>query len=250
MVMEYLNGGDLYSLLKNLILFDESMTRMYIAEVILALEYLHSQGIVHRDLKPDNLLIGHDGHIKLTDFGLSRFALYDKLSENGSQIMNLNNGISPPLESPPCSPSNSPNPSPKSNRKKGSTITRRYSFVGTPDYLAPEVILGIGHGQAVDWWALGIIMFEFLTGVPPFNAETPQQIFENILNRHIPLIQVPEEMSNESWDLINRLLCIIPEQRFGANGAKEVKAHPFFKKINWQTVLEQEAVLSQKQQMP
>jgi serine/threonine protein kinase len=87
MVMEYLNGGDLYSLLKNLMCFDDTMTKMYIAEVVLALEYLHSQGIVHRDLKPDNLLVGPDGHIKLTDFGLSRFAMYD--SKYNSQLLFL-----------------------------------------------------------------------------------------------------------------------------------------------------------------
>ena len=104
----------------------------------------------------------------------------------GSPPVNINllpPEVAAPFDvSPPNSPPATPPISPITNRRK--TITsKRYSFVGTPDYLAPEVILGTGHGKAVDWWALGVILFEFLTGCPPFNAETPQQIFENILNR-------------------------------------------------------------------
>lgn len=113
---------------------------------------------------------------------------------------------------------------------------RRYSFVGTPDYLAPEVILGTGHSFSVDWWALGVILFEFLTGIPPFNAETEQQIYENIINRRIPWEYLPDEVSQEARDLIDRLLCLSTEDRLGAKGATEVKAHPFFKGVDWKTV--------------
>nr|KYP61454.1 Microtubule-associated serine/threonine-protein kinase 3 [Cajanus cajan] len=196
LVMEYLNGGDLYSLLRNLGCLDEEVARVYIAEVVLALEYLHSLRVVHRDLKPDNLLIAHDGHIKLTDFGLSKVGL-----------INSTDDLS----------------------------------VGTPDYLAPEILLGTGHGYTADWWSVGVILFELLVGIPPFNAEHPQTIFDNILNRKIPWPAVPEEMSPEAHDLIDRLLTEDPNQRLGSNGASEVKQHVFFKDINWDTLARQKA---------
>lgn len=113
---------------------------------------------------------------------------------------------------------------------------------------APEVILGTGHGEGVDWWAVGVIMYEFLTGIPPFNDETPQQIFENILNGSIIWPEVPEEMSYEAQDLISKLLTINPEERLGSRkkggggGAQEVKNHPFFKGVEWDTLLHQQAV--------
>jgi serine/threonine protein kinase len=100
--------------------------------------------------------------------------------------------------------------------------------------------------KPVDWWALGVMTYEFLTGIPPFNAETPQQIFENILNRSIPPVRVPEEISETAWDFLNRLMEMIPENRLGYNGAAEVKAHPYFKGINWDTLLEQPAIFVPK----
>ncbi|CBI24554.3 unnamed protein product, partial [Vitis vinifera] len=198
LVMEYLNGGDLYSLLKNLGCLDEDMARAYIAEVVLALEYLHSLNVIHRDLKPDNLLIGHDGHIKLTDFGLSKVGLINS--------------------------------------------TEDLSVAGTPDYLAPEILLGMGHGTTADWWSVGVILFELLVGIPPFNAANPQKIFDNIMNRDIPWPKVPEEMSFEAHDLIEKLLIENPFQRLGATGASEVKKHVFFKGINWDTFARQKAM--------
>ncbi|KAK7839198.1 putative serine/threonine protein kinase ireh1 [Quercus suber] len=193
LVMEYLNGGDLYSLLRNLGCLDEDVARVYIAEVVLALEYLHSLRVVHRDLKPDNLLIAHDGHIKLAE------------SEHQRE-----------------------------RRKKRSAV-------GTPDYLAPEILLGTGHAATADWWSVGVILFELIVGIPPFNAEHPQTIFDNILNRKIPWPRVPEEMSHEAQDLIDRLLTEDPHQRLGARGASEVKQHVFFKNINWDTLARQKA---------
>ncbi len=118
---------------------------------------------------------------------------------------------------------------------KGSVLRgkMRYSFVGTPDYLAPEVLLGQGHGTPVDWWALGIIAYEFLTGIPPFNDESPQQIFENILERRI---EWPDEMSADARDLIEKLLGMDPKTRLGARGASELKSHPFFATTRWTTL--------------
>ncbi|KAD4584073.1 hypothetical protein E3N88_21674 [Mikania micrantha] len=228
LVMEYLNGGDLYSLLRNLGCLDEDVARVYIAEVVLALEYLHSLLVVHRDLKPDNLLIAHDGHIKLTDFGLSKVGLINSTDDlsgpavSGTSLLGEQESQSTMSES-------------QQERRKNR------SAVGTPDYLAPEILLGTGHGMSADWWSVGVILFELIVGIPPFNAEHPQMIFDNILNRNIPWPMVPEEMSPEAADLIDRLLTEDPNQRLGARGSTEVKQHPFFRDINWDTLARQKA---------
>ncbi|KAL2463005.1 putative serine/threonine protein kinase IREH1 [Forsythia ovata] len=228
LVMEYLNGGDLYSLLRNLGCLDEDVARVYIAEVVLALEYLHSLRVVHRDLKPDNLLIAHDGHIKLTDFGLSKVGLINSTDDlsgpavSGTSLMED--------EEPQLSASEH-----QQERRK------KRSAVGTPDYLAPEILLGTGHGFTADWWSVGVILFELIVGIPPFNAEHPQKIFDNILNCKIPWPRVPEEMSPEAHDLIDQLLTEDPNERLGARGASEVKQHPFFRDINWYTLARQKA---------
>ncbi|KAL4280346.1 hypothetical protein GQ457_03G013010 [Hibiscus cannabinus] len=228
LVMEYLNGGDLYSLLRNLGCLDEDMGRVYIAEVVLALEYLHSLNVIHRDLKPDNLLIGQDGHIKLTDFGLSKVGLINSTDDLSG----------PSFSSSGFMEDDEPKEqiSPKRERRQ------KHSVVGTPDYLAPEILLGMGHGSTADWWSVGIILFELLVGLPPFNAETPQLIFDNIMNRNIPWPKIPEEMSYEACDLIDKLLKENPFQRLGATGASEVKQHAFFKDINWSTLARQKAM--------
>ncbi|KAL8161781.1 hypothetical protein V2J09_013270 [Rumex salicifolius] len=229
LVMEYLNGGDLYSLIKNLGCLDEDMARVYIAEVVLALEYVHSLNVIHRDLKPDNLLIGPDGHIKLTDFGLSKVGLIDSTDDLSGSSVNSSVFLS----------------------EDNSVLTRKHSakheqkekhaVVGTPDYLAPEILLGMGHGKTADWWSVGVILFELLVGIPPFNAEHPQQIFDNIMNKDIPWPRIPEEMSYEAYDLIDKLLTENPVQRLGATGSGEVKSHPFFKNISWATLERQKA---------
>ncbi|XP_010487683.1 PREDICTED: probable serine/threonine protein kinase IREH1 [Camelina sativa] len=228
LVMEYLNGGDLYSLLRNLGCLEEDIVRVYIAEVVLALEYLHSEGVVHRDLKPDNLLIAHDGHIKLTDFGLSKVGLINSTDDlagpavSGTSLLDEEDSRLAASED-------------QLERRK------KRSAVGTPDYLAPEILLGTGHGATADWWSVGIILFELIVGIPPFNAEHPQQIFDNILNRKIPWPHVPDEMSAEAHDIIDRFLTEDPHQRLGARGASEVKQHIFFKDINWDTLARQKA---------
>ncbi|XP_013642173.1 probable serine/threonine protein kinase IRE [Brassica napus] len=228
LVMEYLNGGDLFSLLKNLGCLDEDMARIYIAEVVLALEYLHSVNIIHRDLKPDNLLINQDGHIKLTDFGLSKVGLINSTDDLSGDASLGNSEFL-------AEDGSTQHSQDKDSRKK-------HAVVGTPDYLAPEILLGMGHGKTADWWSVGVILFEVLVGIPPFNAETPQQIFENIINRDIPWPNVPDEISYEAYDLINKLLTENPVQRLGATGAGEVKQHHFFKDINWDTLARQKAM--------
>ncbi|OMO95856.1 hypothetical protein CCACVL1_05217 [Corchorus capsularis] len=228
LVMEYLNGGDLYSLLRNLGCLDEEVARVYIAEVVLALEYLHSLHVVHRDLKPDNLLIAHDGHIKLTDFGLSKVGLINSTDDLSGPAVSGTSLLDD--EEPQLSASEQ-----QQERRK------KRSAVGTPDYLAPEILLGTGHGATADWWSVGVILFELIVGIPPFNAEHPQIIFDNILNRKIPWPRVPQELSLEAYDLIDRLLTEDPHQRLGARGASEVKQHVFFKDINWDTLARQKA---------
>ncbi|KAJ4960788.1 hypothetical protein NE237_020698 [Protea cynaroides] len=230
LVMEYLNGGDLYSLLRNLGCLDEDVARIYIAEVVLALEYLHSLHVVHRDLKPDNLLIAHDGHIKLTDFGLSKVGLINSTDDLSGPAVSGTSLLGE--DEPQLSVSE------KLNQRER---RQKRSAVGTPDYLAPEILLGTGHGTTADWWSVGVILFELIVGIPPFNAEHPQTIFDNILNRKIPWPRVPEEMSHEAADLIDKLLTEDPNQRLGAKGASEVKQHVFFKDINWDTLARQKA---------
>ncbi|KAI3673154.1 hypothetical protein L6452_39270 [Arctium lappa] len=219
LVMEYLNGGDLFSLLRNVGCIGEDVARIYIAELVLALEYLHSLGIVHRDLKPDNILIAHDGHIKLTDFGLSKIGLMNSTgdltrSESNEVIVSNDHRLD----------------------NEWSIDRRERSAVGTPDYLAPEILLGTEHGYAADWWSVGVILFELITGTPPFNSDHPERIFYNILNAKIPWPSFPNEMSNEAQDMINRFLNHDPNQRLGAHGSSEVKAHPFFRGVNWDTL--------------
>ncbi|CAI9092071.1 OLC1v1027218C1 [Oldenlandia corymbosa var. corymbosa] len=229
LVMEYLNGGDLFSMLKTLGCLEEDMARIYIAELVLALEYMHSLNVIHRDLKPDNLLIGPDGHIKLTDFGLSKVGLINSTDDfSGPSASNTNFLADDKPKAAEISTAK------KEERKK-------HSVVGTPDYLAPEILLGMGHGATADWWSVGVILFELLVGIPPFNAESPQQIFNNIMNRDIPWPKIPEELSYDAHDLIDKLLIENPVQRLGATGSKEVKSHLFFRDINWDTLARQKA---------
>ncbi|CAJ2655274.1 unnamed protein product [Trifolium pratense] len=228
LVMEYLNGGDLYSLLRNLGCLDEDMARVYIAELVLALEYLHANSIIHRDLKPDNLLIGQDGHIKLTDFGLSKVGLINSTDDLSAPSSFTNGFLGDDEQKPPHVPKR------EARQQQG--------VVGTPDYLAPEILLGMGHGATADWWSVGVILYELLVGIPPFNAEHPQQIFDNIINRDIQWPKYPEEISFEAYDLMNKLLNENPVQRLGATGATEVKGHAFFKDINWDTLAMQKAM--------
>lgn len=367
LVMEYLNGGDCASLIKVLGALPEDWAKKYLAEVVLGVEHLHSRGIIHRDLKPDNLLIDQKGHLKLTDFGLSRMgligrqkrALNSKPDEQAPDLLktgpfhratsvgssrsasfdlnpspNQTPSMTPALAGEIGQPSyfsltrESSHPRETSRRTSGNrsengdndalqAMFRRFSivddqtghprtrspieeetysdegspdpyplvptisqsgslhnatpppsstmpppplalfdpedqnrrFVGTPDYLAPETISGSGQDEVSDWWSLGCILFECLYGYPPFHAETPDQVFENILARRI---HWPEDdvcdVSEEAKDLMNRLMCTDPSKRLGANidekfasGGEEIRNHPWFADINWQTLRDDEA---------
>lgn len=372
LVMEYLNGGDCGNLIKTLGVLGLEWSARYIAEIIIGVNDLHERGIIHRDLKPDNILIDKNGHLKLTDFGLSRLGvvgrqtnhrkssvneqsvelfrsifgthggsrrgsgsgsgpssagldvdeLRGKRNSSASSIVlspslersrlvhqnhtptNSLQATSSPtmhfleafgggnsrhrtgvrsnsggLESPLLKPiiprtasessfvlmddesSNSPitnyalyEPKVATMATLGSDVGNSSEgdkggvkkFVGTPDYLAPETIRGIGQSEASDWWSIGCILFEFLYGYPPFHADTPEKVFDNILQGEIDWPDLPLEedekfCSPEAKDLIRRLLELNPENRLGSQGANEIMTHPFFKDINWDTVFEEPA---------
>ncbi|KAI9751660.1 MAG: erg26, C-3 sterol dehydrogenase [Chaenotheca gracillima] len=368
LVMEYLNGGDCASLIKVLGGLPEDWAKKYLAEVVLGIEHLHGRGIVHRDLKPDNLLIDQKGHLKLTDFGLSRMGLIGRqkrvlnstqndtapdLLKQGpfARAMSVASSRSASFDfhgnhSPGSTPHMTPDVSSGLgqpsyfNLNRENTLSREHSrrrsgyrsdsggseslhtmfssfslndsssfpsrrqpieeethsegsgspdlyalqpavsqgssgqnntppqpsmmpppmalfdpedsnrrFVGTPDYLAPETINGVGQDEMSDWWSLGCILFEFLYGYPPFHAPTPDKVFENILERRIDWPD-EEEMpaSAEVKDLMNKLMCTNPRDRFGANidekfscGGEEIRNHPWFSGMQWETVLQDEA---------
>lgn len=254
-VMEYMNGGDFGHLLKSEQYFEESVAKFYIAELILAVEYLHSIGIVHKDLKPDNMLLDHNGHLKLTDFGLSDmtmetykfrekeiYSVLEKKHKSLNKILQINNQASVGNFFSYKMEENGKEDLPEESSSKklikrslGSSSRRR--FVGTPDYIAPEIIISADkRGKTVDLWGIGVILFEFLTGIPPFNDDTPDKIFENIVNLKIPWEDIEigteeNQVSPKAFDLISKLLVLDPEKRLGKKSINEIKSHPFFSGI-------------------
>ncbi|XP_061572628.1 microtubule-associated serine/threonine-protein kinase 1 isoform X1 [Cololabis saira] len=212
MVMEYVEGGDCATLLKNIGALPVELARMYFAETVLALEYLHNYGIVHRDLKPDNLLITSMGHIKLTDFGLSKMGLM-------SLTTNLYEG----------------------HIEKDAREFLDKQVCGTPEYIAPEVILRQGYGKPVDWWAMGIILYEFLVGCVPFFGDTPEDLFGQVITDDIVWPEGDEALPADAQDLISALLQTNPLLRLGTGGAFEVKQHSFFSELDWNSLLRQKA---------
>ena len=185
MITEFMAGGEMFHHLHECGHFDENRTRFYIAELVLAIDHLHKNNILYRDLKPENILLDEIGHIKLTDFGLSK-------------IMN--------------------------NIEKDKT----YTVCGTPIYVAPEVLSGTGYNKLVDWWSLGVLLYEFLAGYSPFR-EMKNRIDLNIYKRKLkqdPLI------SDTAFDLIKKLCQTNVEERLGKN-VKDIKNHKFFEDIDW-----------------
>jgi len=189
-VMDYINGGELFFHLQKEKKFSEERVRFYAAEIVAGLEYLHTAGVIYRDLKPENLLLTREGHIVMTDFGLSKEGLHDKEDRTGT-------------------------------------------FCGTPEYLAPEVLEGKGYGKAVDWWSFGTLVYEMLTGLPPFYCEDVQEMYTKIMTAEL---EFHSFMSPEAVDLLTKLLERNDENRL--QEPSDIKAHPFFKLIDWDLLLQ------------
>jgi serine/threonine protein kinase len=208
MVMEYLPGGDCYGLLQQYGFLEESMARWFCAETVLGLEYLHAYGITHRDLKPQNMLIGADGHMKLADFGLSAEQNDSDSSANDSSA--------------------------KQRQRKPAK-----SGVGTPDFLAPEILRRETCNEMVDYWALGVVLYQFLVGETPFNAEKIQMVYAKILAGEVDF-PTEDDVSAGAVAILRALLVQQPHERLGSNGADEVRSHDFFSAVDWSTPLWQQ----------
>ncbi|XP_077134825.1 microtubule-associated serine/threonine-protein kinase 3-like isoform X2 [Ranitomeya variabilis] len=208
MVMEYVGGGDCRTLLTTKGPLSVPLARMYFAEAVLGVEYLHSYGVVHRDLKPDNLLITSAGHIKITDFGVSKVGLMI--------------------------------PSTNTYKHSAEDISREFldfETCGTPCYKAPEVILQKAYGRPIDWWSMGIILYEFLSGCRPFRGVSRSELYKNMVtgdinwNRYTPPL--------DAQNLITQLLKRSPVKRLGTGGAFEIKDHPFLRDLDFDNLLSQ-----------
>jgi len=245
LIMDYCPGGDLMSYLINRDTLEETEARFYIAEIILCVDSLHKMNCIHRDLKPDNILIGKDGHIKLSDFGLS-FISREKLfpfTENKTE--KIIPGLffrktSAEEDEKNIEIKNSINDSNKSIKgAKSFQNIIAYSGVGSPDYMAPELILNEnnkGYGGEIDWWSVGAIFYEMLVGIPPFLSDTPQATCEKIVH-YQKYLKIPDQIkiSNEAEKLIFGFLTE-PKKRLGINGIDEIKKKPFFKNFDWDKI--------------
>ena len=194
LVSEFMQGGDMFFHMHDgqIVIFSHDKTRFYILELVLALESLHKNNMVYRDLKPENILLDSKGHVKLTDFGLS------KILEDEDD--------------------------------------KAFTLCGTPQYLAPEVLLKKGYDKMVDWWSLGCVMYEMLMGRLPF------AIKRGMINLKIyeKKVDYPRKISNEARDLIEKFLVVNPTERlgYGPNGTDDIKNHPFFNGVDWDLAIQ------------
>ncbi|CAL1396325.1 unnamed protein product [Linum trigynum] len=238
LIMEYLPGGDMMTLLMRKDTLTEDEARFYVGETVLAIESIHRHNYIHRDIKPDNLLLDKHGHMKLSDFGLCKPLDCTNLQEKD---FTASNKLSGALQSDgrPAVPRRTQQEQLQHWQRNRRMLA--YSTVGTPDYIAPEVLLKKGYGMECDWWSLGAIMYEMLVGYPPFYSDEPMSTCRKIVNWKTHL-KFPEEarLSPDAKDLICRLLCNV-ELRLGTKGAHEIKAHPWFKGVEWEKLYQMKA---------
>nr|AML77688.1 putative LOV domain-containing protein [Lathyrus sativus] len=220
LITDFCPGGELFALLDRqpMKILKEDSARFYAAEVVIGLEYLHCLGIVYRDLKPENLLLQKDGHVVLTDFDLSFITSCKpqvmKQSIPGNRSSRRSRSQPPPIFF-------------------AEPVTQSNSFVGTEEYISPEIITGARHTSAIDWWTLGILLYEMLYGRTPFRGKNRQKTFSNILHKDLTFpSSIPASLA--ARQIINALLQRDPGSRLGSTtGANEIKQHPFFRGINW-----------------
>lgn len=195
LVLAFLRGGDLFTRLSKELMFTEDDVKIYLAELALALDHLHSLGIIYRDLKPENILLDIDGHIALTDFGLSK----ESVDES----------------------------------------EKAYSFCGTVEYMAPEVVNRRGHDNSADWWSFGVLMYEMLTGQLPFQGRDRKETMTQILKAKLAM---PQFLSQDAQILLRMLFKRNPSNRLGSgqDGVEEIKRHRFFSDIDWNKLLRKE----------
>jgi len=192
-VLDYCAGGELFFHLGKVGKFSEQRACFYAAEITLAIDYVHDLDIVYRDLKPENVLLDSRGHVRLTDFGLSKEGI--SKSSSGAN-----------------------------------------SFCGTPEYLAPEILNRQGHGRAVDWWSLGALLYEMLTGLPPFYCRDREKLFEKIRRG---TLEYPKYLSSRAQQVLRGLLTKDPQRRLGSgpNDADDIKSQEFFAELNWERLM-------------
>ncbi|XP_052451704.1 ribosomal protein S6 kinase alpha-3 isoform X8 [Carassius gibelio] len=195
LILDFLRGGDLFTRLSKEVMFTEEDVKFYLAELALALDHLHGLGIIYRDLKPENILLDEEGHIKLTDFGLSKESIDHE--------------------------------------------NKAYSFCGTVEYMAPEVVNRRGHTYSADWWSYGVLMFEMLTGTLPFQGKDRKETMTMILKAKLGM---PPFLSSEAQSLLRSLFKRNPSNRLGAgpDGVEEIKRHQFYVTIDWNKLFRRE----------
>jgi len=232
LVMEFLPGGDVMTLLMKKDTLSEEATQFYIAETALAIETIHKLGFIHRDIKPDNLLLDARGHVKLSDFGLCtglqkshRTEYYRDLSQVKSSDFTSN-----PMDSKR-----------RAETWKSKRRALAYSTVGTPDYIAPEVFLQTGYDKSCDWWSLGVIMFEMLIGYPPFCSETPQETYNKIMKWRETLEFPPEVPISKNAKRTIRRFCDGTERRI--QNLSDINKMGFFLSVDWDHIRERPAAI-------